>query len=334
MGLDSPQPGEPPPGGQPVPPARWAAPAPHPASRPPGWERQFTPLPPAGSLAPAPPPPRPLAPPPLPPGSAHWDFYQRLSRLRERSRQDAARATTLTNIGASLIVGGSILGSLFFSAQMLGMNYATGMSTMAGPGGHAGMGPEPEAILAVMWCFQLVMFGGLAAFAVSVLVKASALFNNSYQDAWCRFDRDGLAVLFAQEEFAQMIRDRLATRTFIKLVGRSTYRTLEDHLDWCACHFPALCQLAVGQRVLKLMPLRREENLFNSRKLFMQQTWVYILGGCLALFLSNLGFIFTVIYMAYGGRYINSRGVLVALCDFMLQPGQEHETYDSGLKVL
>jgi hypothetical protein len=316
MGLDSPRANLPEPAA-PEPPPPPAAPA-HP-----GWDTQFTPAPPRRLDPPAPLPYPPVPPPPVPAlelGQS-WNLHLRLSRLRAQARQDAARGTTLTNLGASLIVGACVIGIIFFSAQMFGASFLTGMSTVAGPGGQTGPGSTETMLLAVAWCLQFVLFGGLAVFAVSVLSKASALFNSSYQAALRRFSENGVAVLIVQEEFAQMIRDKLTMRTWIQLTGRSTYRTLEDHFDWCACHFPALCQLAAGQRELKLMPLRREENLFNSRKLFMQQTWVYFVGGCILLFLTNIGFIFTVIYTMYGGRYINSRGVLVALCDFMLQDG-------------
>ncbi len=174
----------------------------------------------------------------------------------------------------------------------------------------------------------LIICASVGAYAIFVLTKANLLFTTSYQEAMGQFNNAGLAVLFAQEDFIQTIQVTLAERAWIKMVGRSVYHKFEEHLDYCACHYPALHRLASGNSDLGIWQLRREESLYKSRKWFMQENWVYWVCGCLVFFSALHGgvwLIVVMIYLIYGGRYIASRGVLVALCDFLLAEGVKEE---------
>ena len=181
-------------------------------------------------------------------------------------------------------------------------------------------------LVASVYGLTLLLSLAVLVYGINVLAKASHLYTQSYQDASHLFNSTGLALVFAQEDFWKQLQDQLAERSWIKLVGRSTYHTLEEHLDWCACHFPSLRKLADNQGEPSIWQVRLEEGVFKNRKWFMQDTWVYWACGCLLFIAMRIGFIVSLVYTIQGGRYINSRGVLVALCDFMLQPGVVEDT--------
>ena len=294
MGLESPQPGE-------------QAPQEQAAGTPP-------------SRLPATPPP-----PPLPPGSKHWGFYERISRLRHISRKNAARGTTLTNVAAGLVAGGSALGliSAIFIIPMLFLSAAS-ISTSSGGGANS----SDAALVFMYGVFGILSFLfslAMGSYSFYVLSKASHLFTLSYQETMDLLRNRGLGTVVAQEDYIKHVQDELAERAWIRMVGRSSYHKFEEHLDYCACHFPALRKLAEGQQ-LNIWQLRREDNVFKSRKWFSQENWVYWTCGCLILAGSSNGNPLTLLFLIYlimGGRYVVSRAVLVALCDFLLDPGVE-----------
>jgi hypothetical protein len=272
--------------------------------------------------------------PPPPPNSQSqaysWTFYERLAILRDSARKHAAQGTVLTNISAAVTAGTSILGLLMSGFSILAIAIAlldTGATATQSQAQAqaAGSSPPPLGILILMFAMiglSILVTTAAAVYGIYVLSTCNGLYRKRYAEAMQQLREGSLAQMVAREEFWGLVQDRITERSWIKFVGRSAYRSLEEHLDYCACHLPALTQIAAGERRLNIWQLRREEAVFKWRRWFMQKQATYWACGCLALLFFRVGFVVVFLYTVLGGRFISSRAALVAICDFMLERGE------------
>ena len=238
----------------------------------------------------------------LAPGAqSHIAFSQRVAALRAQARRQVAVGTTLTNIVATLILVLSLIASLWISTVALAF-------ALFNPG------PATIALVAA----GIALFGGGTVYGVHILLSNYRLYWRHYREAWQLLLHTDVAKMIALEDGWRQIPELLNQRSMVKAASGARYRQFEEHLAFCACHLKALELVSRGQ-VPGHWLLWRGQLGFNTRKLYTQSVWMYVVGGCVTLILREVGYLFALFFASQSLRFIISRATLVAICDFILE---------------
>jgi hypothetical protein len=256
------------------------------------------------ALAPGVPPPS-----PIPAGAVNdtgerWDYYSQLYAVRQRARENAARATNLGLIASWLI----LVPCLFVIA---GGAVALIASSVSAPLKNAG---DLLLIYSAM-AMQGVTVLTLAFFLIARVASLTRLFPYYYYRSWQQLWHENLAWSYTNEDLHQRL---MQAQSQLSMWGSAkfTYRRLDHYLSFCACHIESLAAAARNPEQVNRWKLRHENQLAQMQTLFTQQNWVYIL--CFFL-IGSLGSLLMLLVMIFAPRYIISRAYLIAFLDFYLE---------------
>ena len=234
------------------------------------------------------------------------EVHHRIALLRDNAVRHGAQGRSLTIVGAVLTLL-SVLANMAMTLFIFPFSWSTGSGMM-------------DLIDPVMLCIALLLFavlGGVGFYAIFVLANINKLYQRTYTETWRKLCETSLPLLISQEPFWMRIQDGLNHATVFKFIGRSTYRRIEDHLAFCACHLESLEACGRNERV-SIWQLRRENAPFRNQKLFQQSSSTYWIGGCFLFLFGRILFILALLFTILGSRYVSSRASLVAICEFLL----------------
>lgn len=255
---------------------------------------------------------------PLPPSAAPPvvpDLYARIGVVRDAAVRHFGAAQKLTQTAAVIMLVICFLNLIALAFMVVA---AAGGGMFGGASTPAGV----DMLLLVSYSMFALLLLALAVYSVRVLTDLPRLFARHYELTWLYLHQTSLPLMIAQEDYWLRIQQRLNTWTVLKREGHSIYRTLEEHLSYCACHRDTLLAISHGAEQLPYLKLSRSQQCYASQKLFQQQTWVYWVSGCLLFLFLRIGVIAAAAIVIIGSRYVISRAALVAYCDFLVYDEQ------------
>ena len=239
-------------------------------------------------------------------------YYQRLHLLREQALQESSRIQALARGVAAFLIAMTLVGGLA-STVFLPLVLAGAI-----PGQSPGSFGSSMLIL-MGGGLAFLLFLGILIYAIVVLVKLNGLFQANYDRAFDLLRRTDLPVMLVEDPYWSLITDQLSKASVFNFGGKSNYKRLEDHLSFCAFHLDNLAAVQGGQRDFNVWRLRWADSAFHNQKIFRQRPWVYWVGGCLTLVFRDLLWIVPVLFLIWCTRFVASRGVLVAFCEYFQQ---------------
>ncbi len=260
-------------------------------------------------------------------GRLAWEW--RLARLRDGARTAARTATLTTSVSALLL--SLLLGYFSYSAL-------SGLASMARTA------QDLQFLQSVAIVSLIVLLRGFVP-AVALLLTAWRLYPYYYRDTWRRLLHCDEALLYTNEDYLQLLseaRHKLTTH-FTSAVPRVAPRTLEQHLEYCACHCDLLRQASRGTVAASARSFTTGFTTLLFQRIFKLPlpTWATVMvGGALplaalvllpsapvsqgplvaagAIALLLLG-VPVALALSLGPQYIISRARLVALLDSLTE---------------
>jgi hypothetical protein len=157
-----------------------------------------------------------------------------------------------------------------------------------------------------------------------VIFRITRLEKNWYKQAMNEFQDTYLASVLVQEDFWYLIKARLSEVSWLTPSNSNIHR-FEEHLDHCACHFHSYLKLQQILPPVGMLQMWLQEITFQFRLLFSLPYWIYIIVFLSLSIFPPAVLLLYIALLVFGGRYIASRGVLIALCGTLLQAGAVEE---------
>ena len=183
--------------------------------------------------------------------------------------------------------------------------------------GVAGFRPEALAV----FLFPGIIPAVVSFYCVKSLLRLPRIFPRAYIQSSEELSHGWTSRLYVDEELHRLLQLRLDQATVLNHGAIRKTRSFEQQLEFCACHLGSLKRLAADPEAkLPRSEVQTAQTAMRMHSVYSTSASATILIGCIAVYLLSF---FALIIAAWissaAPAYLNSRGAIVALIDFILE---------------